>query len=53
MTYRIEVFGHLDTTSNMVHLFGIDNLTLDQALVEIKDLNEENYVYRIALETTE
>jgi len=50
MTYRIEVFGHLDTTSNMVHLFGLNNLSLNDVFKEVSQLNEDNYVYRIVEE---
>lgn len=51
MTYRIEVFGNLNNENNLVHLFGLENLSLIEVLSEIADLNKDNYVYRIVEET--
>jgi len=51
MTYRIEVFGYLTNDTTLVHLFGLENLSLTEVLSEIADLNKDNYVYRIVEET--
>ena len=51
MTYRIEVFGNLNNENNLVHLFGLENLSLTEVLSEISDLNKDNYVYRVVEES--
>jgi hypothetical protein len=51
MTYQLKVYGHVDTTTVMEHLFDLENLSLQQLLTELADLNEEKYVYRVVEET--
>jgi hypothetical protein len=53
MTYRIEVFGYLTNDTTLVHLFGLENLSLNDVFKEVSQLNEDNYVYRIVEESTE
>lgn len=49
-TYRIEIFGYLRNSTNLVHLFGVDNLSLEQVMTKITELNESDCVYRIEVE---
>jgi len=52
MTYRIEVYGFLQNMDNtFVHLFQVNNLTLEQALNKIIELNETSVTYRLEIES--
>lgn len=53
-TYRIEVYGFLKNMDNtFVHLFQVNNLTLEQAFSKIMELNETEVTYRLEIESDE
>lgn len=51
MTYRIEVFGFLEQKGPMVHMFGLNSLTLNQVIKETVKLNKDGLTYQIFKET--